>query len=125
MDRYLLVALFGAAGAVSRYAVDTLFGSVSPGQFPWSTLVVNVVGAFALGVLIELGLRGVLANPNWRIALGVGFLGAFTTFSTFGYQTIQLIEDGHVTAAGLNVLLSVTIGLLAAWGGLTLGRVLF
>ena len=122
MDRYLLVALFGAAGAVSRYAVDTLFGSVSPGQFPWSTLVVNVVGAFALGVLIELGLRGVLANPNWRIALGVGFLGAFTTFSTYAFATVRLVEDSAVTLAVINTFALIVLGLAAAFAGILAGR---
>ena len=122
MDRYLLVALFGAAGAVSRYAVDSLFGSVARGQFPWSTLAVNVVGAFALGVLIELGLRGVLANPNWRIALGVGFLGAFTTFSTYAFATVRLAEESAVALAVVNTFALIVLGLAAALAGILVGR---
>ena len=122
MDRYLLVALFGAAGAVSRYAVDSLFGGVARGQFPWSTLTVNVVGAFALGVLIELGLRGVLSNPNWRIALGVGFLGAFTTFSTYALATVRLAENSAVTLAVVNTFALIVLGLAAALAGIIVGR---
>ena len=122
MDRYLLVALFGAAGAVSRYAVDNLFGGFNRGEFPWSTLAVNVVGAFALGVLVELLLRGVLPNPNWRIALGVGFLGAFTTFSTYALETVRLVEDSAATLAVLNTFALIVLGLAAAVAGILVGR---
>ena len=122
MARRGSLPLFGAAGAVSRYAVDNLFGTVARGQFPWSTLAVNVVGAFALGVLIELGLRGVLSNPNWRIALGVGFLGAFTTFSTYAFATVRLAEDSAVTLAVVNTFALIVLGLAAAFAGILVGR---
>ena len=122
MDRYLLVALFGAAGAVSRYAVDAWIGPMSRGQFPWSTLAVNVFGAFALGVLIELTLSRVLPYPNWRIALGVGFLGAFTTFSTYAYETVRLAEDSAWSLALLNTFGLIFLGLAAAYAGIVAGR---
>src|SRR5262245_13633807 len=119
---YLLVAVFGAAGAVSRYAVDTWFGHVARGQFPWGTFVINVVGAFALGVLVALTTERVFPHPHWRVALGVGFLGSFTTFSTFAYDSVRLAEDGATGLALLNSAGMVALGLLAASLGLALGR---
>ena len=82
----------------------------------------RVVGAFALGVLIELGLRGVLSNPNWRIALGVGFLGAFTTFSTYAFATVRLAEVSALTLAVVNTFALIVLGLAAAFAGILVGR---
>lgn len=120
--RFLLVAGFGAAGAVSRYAVDLLVGGMNDGRFPWGTLTVNVVGCFALGVLVALTTEKVLVDPNWRIALGVGFLGAFTTFSTYAVESVRLAEDSLWGLATLNVFGMVILGLAAAIAGLALGR---
>lgn len=124
MERYLLVAAFGALGAVTRYAVDGWVSDASRSQFPWGTLVINVAGSFLLGVIVELTTSRLLAHPNWRIALGVGFLGAFTTFSTFTYETIRLAEDSAYGLALLNVAAMTTLGLFAAAAGLLLGRAL-
>lgn len=118
---YLLIALFGAAGAVSRYAVDS-WASGAGTQFPIGTMTVNVLGAFALGVLIALTTERLVDDENWRLALGVGFLGSFTTFSTYAYETIRLTEDGAIGLAMANAIGMVVIGLLAALAGLALGR---
>jgi len=121
---YLLVAVFGAAGAVSRYAVDGWITDLGRGQFPWGTMAINVAGAFALGVLVALTTERLLPHPNWRVAVGIGFLGSFTTFSTYAYETVRLAEDGAVGLAFFNAAGMVALGLVAAFAGLALGRAL-
>jgi CrcB protein len=124
MQRYLLIALFGGLGAMSRYAVDGWVSGATRGQFPWGTLVINVAGSFALGIVVELTTSRLLPHPNWRVALGIGFLGAFTTFSTFTYETVRLADDSAYALALLNVLGMTILGLAAAAAGLLLGRAL-
>lgn len=120
--RVLLVAVFGAAGAVSRYAVDGLFAEAAGARFPVGTFLINVVGSFALGVLVALTTERLLVAPEWRIALGVGFLSAFTTFSTYTYDTIRLAENSHWGLAFANAFGMLALGLAAAFAGLSLGR---
>lgn len=122
MSNYLLIAGFGAAGAVSRYALDSAMGNGFGGGFPWGTLTVNVVGCFLLGVLVALSSERLLLDDNWRIALGVGFLGSFTTFSTYAVQSIKLAEDSAWLLTFANVFGMVALGLAAALAGLALGR---
>jgi CrcB protein len=119
---YLLVALFGAAGAVARYALDGWVSDSTRGQFPWGTLTVNVLGAFALGIVVAITTERLVVGANWRIALGIGFLGSFTTFSTYAYETVRLAEDGAVGLALVNAVGMVGVGLLAASLGLAVGR---
>jgi CrcB protein len=119
---YLLVAVFGAAGAVSRYALDGWVSDATRGQFPWGTFLVNVLGAFALGIVVAITTERLVVGANWRIALGIGFLGSFTTFSTYAYETIRLAEDGAVSLALANAIGMVAVGLLAASLGLAVGR---
>lgn len=119
---YMLVAIFGAAGAVSRYWVDGRISDLTHGQFPWGTFVINVVGAFALGILVAMTTERLLLSPNWRVALGIGFLGSFTTFSTYAYESVKLAEDGAVGLALVNSVGMVALGMLAAALGLALGR---
>ena len=121
---YALVAIFGAAGAVSRYALDGWISDLTHGQFPWGTFVINLLGAFALGVLVALTTERLLAGPNWRVALGIGYLGAFTTFSTYTYESVKLAEDGALGLALLNSAGMLALGLLAAAAGLAVGRTL-
>jgi CrcB protein len=81
-------------------------------------------GLFALGVLVELTTSRLLPHANWRVALGIGFLGAFTTFSTFAYESVQLAEDSAYGLALLNIAATVGLGLIAAFAGLVVGRTL-
>jgi fluoride exporter len=121
---YLLIAVFGAAGAVSRYWLDGRVSDLVHGQFPWGTFVVNVAGAFALGLLVALTTERLLPHPHWRVALGIGFLGSFTTFSTYTYESVKLAEDGALGLALLDSVGMLAVGLLAAFTGLALGRTL-
>jgi CrcB protein len=121
---YALVAVFGAAGAVSRYALDGWISDLTHGQFPWGTFVINVAGAFALGLLLALTTERLLPHPNWRVAIGIGYLGSFTTFSTYAYESVKLAEDGSVGLALVNSVGMVALGMFAAFAGLALGRTL-
>jgi CrcB protein len=113
------VALTAFAGAVSRYLVDLAVQHRSESVFPLGTLVVNVTGSLALGFLVGLGLHhGLAATP--RTLVGIGFLGAYTTFSTFSYETVRLLEDGAHREALLNTATSLALGLAGAAAGLAL-----
>jgi CrcB protein len=110
----LLVAAGAAVGAPLRYLVDRLVQRRRNSAFPWGTLTVNVVGSFVLGLLT------VSTDRTVTLLFGVGFCGAFTTYSTFGYETIRLAEDGAQLYAALNVLVSLGAGLAAATVGILL-----
>ena len=117
MTRLLAVAAAGALGALARYGLSGAAQRWFPVGFPGGTLVVNLLGCFLLGLLATLGLERLTLSPTTRLAVLVGFLGSFTTFSTFGYETLALLREGDPARAGLNVALSVGLGLLACWAG--------
>ena len=110
------VGVVGGLGALARFALD---GAVSAGvgrEFPWGTLVVNLVGAFGLGVVV-----GTSASSDAYRLVGTGLIGAFTTFSTWTFESHRLGEDGELRAGILNLLLSLALGLAVAWAGRALG----
>ena len=120
--RAIVIGLAGFAGAVSRYAIGTWIGRRSATSFPWATFAINVGGCFALGMLMALFTGRWVPNPDVRAALTVGFLGAFTTFSTFAYETVKLSDDGSSSTATAYVVASVAVGIAAAWLGTVAGR---
>jgi len=120
--RSLWVGVAGFFGAIARYQLDSLISRHARGAFPWGTLVVNLTGCFLLGVLFTVSSERLDADPSLRPALTVGFVGAYTTFSTFSLQAVRLTEDGDVGLAIGYVAASVAIGLLAAWAGMAAGR---
>jgi len=111
--RMLIVGAGGFAGAVARYALGLWIGQRWGRSFPLGTFVINVSGSFLIGFLMPLLTERILANPQWRMLLVVGFLGAYTTFSTFEYETGALLKDGEWLFASMNVILSVFVGFLA------------
>jgi len=120
ITRCLLVGLGGFFGAVMRYLVSGWVHRWVNGSFPYGTLTVNVVGCFLLGYLSGLAeTYGLLPTPV-RVLILVGFLGAFTTFSTFGLETVALLRDGEMSRALLNIALQVMLGVGAAATGLAL-----
>lgn len=123
MTRLVLVAAGGAAGAVARYLVGGFVAERWGTSFPLGTLLVNVSGSFLLGLLITLTTDR-FVSPGLRATLGVGFLGAYTTFSTFQYETLQLLVSGSVGRAALNIGVSLSTGLLAVWLGTVVARLL-
>lgn len=119
------IALGGSAGAVARYLVATGIYAWLGRSFPHGTLFVNVSGSFLMGFLTELMLQRFALAVEYRAAILVGFLGAYTTFSTFALETLYLFEEGNLAKAGLNILLSAVLCLAAVWIGLVLGRQFF
>jgi CrcB protein len=123
MDRnILLVGLGGLIGSIARYLVAVLFAGQFISSFPFATFAVNIVGCFLIGILFALSDRGHLLSPEWRIFLTTGFCGGFTTFSTFSYESMKLIQDGEFLYLGFNTVGSVIVGLGATYLGILLVR---
>jgi fluoride exporter len=119
----LAIAAFGAAGALSRHYLDALVNRHTTGEFPWGIFVVNVSGSFVLGVLVGLFAHR-LHVPFWlQAGATVGFLGAFTTFSTYMLQIYRSASTGHMTIAFANAFGSLVAGVLAVYAGIVLARV--
>ncbi len=126
MNQIFAVALGGSFGAVVRFLVSSGIYQWLGRGFPYGTLVVNVIGSFLLGLLTEtLILQRITLTFEYRAAILIGFIGAFTTFSTFSLETFYLIEQGNLTKAALNIFGSVTACIFAIWIGLLCGRGLF
>ena len=118
----LLVGVGGSLGAMARYGLSGLVHKQLGDSFPYGTLVVNLVGCLAIGCVLYLVEDRALLGPQSRLFAAVGIIGGFTTFSAFGYETLQLLRDGRFGAACLNVGCSVILGLFAVWLGRTLLR---
>jgi CrcB protein len=116
--RIALLIVFGAAGTLARYGLQGLVQDHTGSEFPTGTLAVNLLGCLLLGGIAQYGLTHLTIPPEWRIGITVGFFGAFTTFSTFGWETIRLLDAGESLPAGMYVLASVAGGLLAIVAGM-------
>jgi CrcB protein len=114
---YIFIALGGATGACLRYFLSQLMLQWFGKGFPFGTLLVNIVGSFFLGFLYSLLEHGQLEAALWRTTIGIGFLGALTTFSTFSVDTLMLFQQGLWFKAALNVTLNILCCLFAAWLG--------
>lgn len=124
MYELIAIALGGALGAISRYLVVGLVTDYMGKSFPFGTMTVNITGSFFIGMLYVLVVQKLHLAPELKAILVVGFLGSFTTFSTFSLETFSLIEKGHFTQAGIYLVSSVVLGLLAVWAGITAGKFL-
>ena len=124
MKIILIVAAGGAVGAVARYLVTAAVGGLAATSFPLPTLVVNVLGSFLLGVLVEAGALALTIGHEMRAFLAVGILGAFTTFSTFSMETVLLYERGALGQAALYVVASVLLSVGAFFAALRLVRLI-
>lgn len=124
MEQILYIALLGALGCICRYFLSGLVYNVCGSAFPYGTLVVNVIGAFLIGLLMEFSIRSALIPPTLRIAVAIGFLGGLTTFSTFSLETFRLVEDGALLLAFVNVMVSVASCLACTWVGIAVARAL-
>ncbi len=122
MNNLLLIAFGGALGAVSRFLFSNGVHSLLGRGFPYGTLSVNVLGSLLMGFFYIMLLERMDPGAHWRPLLLIGFLGAFTTFSTFSIETLNMVEDGELFQAMLNILLSVSTCLIACWVGVLLGR---
>lgn len=118
-----LIGIAGFFGAAARYLISgwtyKLFGTT----LPYGTLLVNVIGSFFLGLIMELSLRSTIISDELRIAFTIGFLGAFTTFSTFSYETFKLFEDGSIFLSLANIFLNLFLCIFAVWLGIVLVKI--
>jgi len=126
MNQIMVIAVGGAFGAILRFFVASGVYHWLGRGFPYGTLAVNVIGSFLIGLMTEaLVLQRIAIAMEYRAAILVGFMGSFTTFSTFSLETMYLLEQGNFLKAGLNIAISITACLVAVWMGLLTGRTMF
>ncbi len=116
--RIALLIVFGIAGTLARYGLQGFVQQRTGSTFPMGTLAVNLIGCFLLGIIGEYALTHLTIPPDWRIGITVGFFGAFTTFSSFSYETARMLNDGDWMRASVYVLSSVIGGLLGVFAGM-------
>ena len=119
----LVVASGGAFGALARYLAAGWVQSLTGDFFPWGTMAVNIAGSAALGFLV-VWLQSAVTSPEVRQLITIGFLGSFTTFSTFSYETVAMLRDGEWWRAGGYAAFSVGLGLFAVWLGMSVAEAL-
>ncbi len=124
MKHLLFIALGGAGGALARHWISSLVHSVGSSHFPLGTLSVNVLGSFLIGLMYVLIVEKSVLHPDWRSVFIVGFLGAFTTFSTFSLEAVALLENGQGVTAAMYILTSVTVCIGSVWFAMTLTRLI-
>ena len=122
MMQIISIAIGGAAGALCRYGMSNGVYLLLGRGFPYGTLAVNVLGSIIMGSCYVMMIERMDVSPEWRAGITIGLLGAFTTFSTFSIETMNLIESGENIKAGLNILLSVSLCVSGCWLGMVLGR---
>jgi len=122
--RYLLVGIGGFFGSIARFWVGGAVYARLGTRFPWGTFFVNISGCFAIGFIMIILTGRPQVGPSWRYLVPIGFIGGYTTFSTFGYETLMSFREGAMLTGSLNILLSVVAGLIAVWLGMICGRAL-
>lgn len=122
MEKYIIIGVGGFLGAISRYAVGDWAAQKWGAAFPYGTLIINLAGSFLLGLFLAAATERVLVDPRLRLFFATGFLGAFTTFSTFTYESAELMLNGGRGLGLLNLLASVVLGALMAFFGIWLGK---
>ncbi|MGB9242794.1 MAG: fluoride efflux transporter CrcB [Candidatus Acidiferrales bacterium] len=124
MTKYLMVAIGGALGSVLRFWVGTYISNRIATRFLAGTFVVNVTACFLIGFVITVLTEKSSWNPNWRYLIPIGFIGGYSTFSTFEYETFRVFQEGDFLIAGLNVIFSVVVGFVSVWVGVITGRII-
>ena len=123
MKNITLVALGGSAGAVARYALTRVISDTVIHHYPWATLVINLSGCFFIGIMFVL-FEEALVSDELKALLSVGFLGAFTTFSTYSLETINLFHAGHIKSGLTNIALSNIAGIFFVFAGFYVGKLI-
>jgi CrcB protein len=119
-----MIGVGGFVGAIARFVIGAYVGNKFGTKFPDGTFVINCTGSFLIGLILTVLTEKTHWNANWRYLVPIGFIGAYTTFSTFEYETARVIQDGQIFTGLLNVTLSVVIGFAAVMAGIALGRAL-
>jgi CrcB protein len=122
MSKYLLVGLGGFLGSAARFWVGGYVSNRWGTKFPYGTFVINISASFLIGLTITLLAERMSWSPNWRYLIPIGFIGAYSTFSTFEYETFRSVQDAEFLMAGLNVVLSLVVGFISVWCGVIAGR---
>lgn len=122
MLKVVAVAVGGSIGAVTRYLVSTWAAERFGADFPYGTLIVNIVGCFIIGAFLTIATERFIINPYWRLIVAVGFVGGLTTFSSFSYETFKLMEDGSITLVMYNIMGNFVLGFLATWLGISAAK---
>lgn len=121
MDRYIMVLIGGGAGSLARYLAGTAVMNRMAGRFPFGTAVINITGSFLIGLAMVLLTKRFQPHPNWRLLLVTGFLGGYTTFSSFEWESLNLVREGDRLLGLVNLVGSVVAGYLAVWLGAIIG----
>ena len=124
MERLLLISLGGAIGTALRYLTSVLAARWFGTEFPYGTLIVNLAGAFIIGVVQQIGTQTALIPDNTRLFVTTGMMGGLTTYSAFSYETVRLFESGAWTEASINVVLTTVACLILCFTGMLVGRTL-
>jgi fluoride exporter len=120
--KYVMVGAGGCLGSILRFWLGNYIGSRMGTRFPYGTFVINVTGSFLIGLVFALLTAKSNWSPNWRYLIPIGFIGGYTTFSSFEFETLRAVQDGQIGTGILYVGLSVVLGFVAVWGGLLAGR---
>ncbi len=122
MVKYLMIAIGGGLGSMLRFWVGGIVSGRMGSRFPYGTLLINCTASFLIGFIITLLAEKTHWSPNLRFLIPIGFIGGYSTFSTFEYETFRVVQDGEFLIAFLNVILSVVVGFAAVWLGAIAGR---
>jgi len=120
--KYLMVGIGGGLGSILRFWLGSYIGSRMGSRFPYGPFVINITGSFLIGLVFAFLTARTQWSPNWRYLIPIGFIGGYTTFSSFEYETLQTIQDGQIGLGLLYVAASVVVGFAAVWGGMMAGR---
>ena len=122
MNKYLVVGFGGFLGAIARFWLGGYISERMGTRFPYGTFAINISGSFLIGLIVTVLAERTHWSATWRYLIPIGFIGAYTTFSTFEFETFQNFRDGEFFVAFLNVILSVIVGFIAVWLGVVTGR---
>jgi len=122
MTKYLFVAFGGALGSTLRFWAGGYVSSRLGTRFPYGTFIINITASFLIGFIMTLLAERTHWSPNWRYLIPIGFLGGYSTFSSFEYESFRVFQDGEFLIAGMNIVFSVAVGFFSVWLGVITGR---